>query len=82
MERIVKIYNEAWLDGDIQSAGLFPLQLQLLRERLRNKCGYHYSDEEIRLSWKSFFLGKYPREPERDRGYSRIIIIENECKKN
>jgi hypothetical protein len=82
MERIIKIYNEAWLDGDIQGAGLFPLQLQLLRERLRNICGYNYSDEEIRLTWKSFFAAKYPPKPKCDRGYSRIIIIENECKKN
>jgi hypothetical protein len=77
-ERIGKVFNDAWIDGDIRSGKLFTLQIQLLRERLNNKTGYSYTDEEIRLAWKSFYLSKYPHEIKRDRGFSEIVITENE----
>ena len=68
-ERISLVFSEAWLEGEINTGELFTLQIQLLHERLRKKTGYSYSDEEIRLAWKSFFAAKYPPEQKCDRGF-------------
>jgi hypothetical protein len=75
-DRIITVYSAAWLDGDINAADLFPLQIQLLHERLRNETGRFYSDEEIRLSWRSFFQAKYPSAEKRDLGFDTITLLD------
>jgi len=64
--RIVQVYNAAWLDGEfINDADLNPMQIELLRAKLQTRwIGMHVTDEEIRLSWKSFLSAKYSHPPE------------------
>jgi hypothetical protein len=61
-DRIVEVYNDVWLDGDFNTADITEMQIELLRLKLQTRwIGIDLSDDEIRLTWKSFFTAKYPQ---------------------